>query len=147
MSVTTMPANGTEAPEETKGGGKKKKLVMILVAVVAVAGAAYWFVLRPTPEPAPEPGEVVTMEPIQVNLAGGHYLKIGVALQLTTTVSHGADGSKALDAVIELFSGRPMDQLTRPEERDKLKHKLLEELEHDYHGDVMDVYFTDFVTQ
>ena len=29
----------------------------------------------------------------------------------------------------------------------KLKEELLEELEHLYHGDVMDVYFTDFVTQ
>ncbi len=144
MSVTTMPAAGAEAPEEKKGG--KKKLIIIVVAVLALAGAAYWFVLKPKPEPAPEPGEVVTMEPIQVNLAGGHYLKIGVALQLTTA-AHEADGSKALDAVIELFSGRAMDQLTRPDERDKLKHKLLKELEHDYHGDVMDVYFTDFVTQ
>jgi flagellar protein FliL len=144
MSVTTMPAAGAEAPEEKKGG--KKKLVIILVAVLAVAGAAYWFVLRPKPEPAPEPGEVVTMEPIQVNLAGGHYLKIGVALQLTTA-AHEADGSKALDAVIDLFSNKPMEELTRPESRHKLKEKLLKELEHDYHGDVMDVYFTDFVTQ
>jgi flagellar FliL protein len=144
MAVTTMPTKDAEAPEEKKGG--KKKLVIVLVAVLALAGGAYWFVLKPKPEPAPEPGEVVTIEPIQVNLAGGHYLKIGVALQLTTT-AHEADGAKALDAVIELFSGRSMDELTRAESREKLKHKLLEEVEHDYHGDVMDLYFTDFVTQ
>jgi flagellar FliL protein len=113
----------------------------------AIGGAAYWFVLKPKPEPKPEPGEVVALEPIQINLEGGHYLKIGVALQLTTTVAHEADGSKALDATIELFSGRSMDELTRHESRAKLKKELLKELEHDYHGDVMDVYFTDFVTQ
>jgi flagellar protein FliL len=142
-----MAKKTTKEPEEgQEAGGGKKKLLVMLVGVLAIAGAAYWFVLRPTPEPAPEPGEVVAMEPIQLNLAGGHYLKIGVALQLTTA-AHDADGSKALDAVIDLFSGRSMDELTRSESRDKLKHKLVKKLEHDYHGDVMDVYFTDFVTQ
>jgi flagellar FliL protein len=86
------------------------------------------------------------MEPIQVNLAGGHYLKIGIALQLTAA-AHEADGSAALDATIDLFSGKDMSELTRPESREKLKHELEKELEHAYHGDVMGVYFTDFVTQ
>jgi flagellar FliL protein len=114
--------------------------------VLAIGAAAYWFVLRPAPQKAPEPGEVAAMEPIQVNLAGGHYLKIGIALQLTAD-AHEAEGSQALDATIELFSGRSMDELTRVESREKLKHRLVKELEHRYHGDVMDVYFTDFVTQ
>ena len=83
---------------------------------------------------------------MQINLEGGHYLKIGVALQLTTT-AHEADGSKALDATIELFTGRSMDELTRKGSRAQLKKELAKELEHDYHGDVMGVYFTDFVTQ
>jgi flagellar FliL protein len=145
-TVTTMPAQAADAgaPAEKKGG--KKKLIMILVGVIAIGAAAYWFVLKPKPEKAPEPGEVATIEPIQLNLAGGHYLKIGIALQLTAD-AHEADGSKALDATIELFSGRSMDELTRAESRDKLKHQLVKELEHTYHGDVMDVYFTDFVTQ
>jgi flagellar FliL protein len=145
MSVTTMPPAATKADEEEKGGGKKK-LILILVAVLAIGGAAYWFVLKPKPEPKPEPGEVVSLEPIQVNLEGGHYLKIGIALQLTT-VAHEADGSKALDRTIDLFSGKSMDELTRHGSRAKLKKELVKELEHDYHGDVMDVYFTDFVTQ
>lgn len=168
MAVTTMApsaqpgAAGAAAPKPGKGGkggdagkdagdaggkgGKKKKLLLILVAVLGIVGAAYWFVLRPTEEPPPEPGEVVTMEPIQINLAEGHYLKIGVALQLTAE-AHEADGSKALDSVIELFSGRNMSELTRPDSREKLKHELAKELEHRYHGEVMDVYYTDFVTQ
>lgn len=132
-----------------KGGkGSKKKLILILVGLLAIGAAAYWFVLRPASaeEPPPEPGEVLALEPIQINLAGGHYLKIGVALQLTAD-AHEADGSKALDATIELFSGHSMEQLTRPEDRQHLKVELKKELKHLYHGDVMDVYFTDFVTQ
>ena len=147
MSVSTMaaPAAAAEAAAPEKKG--KKKLVMILVALLVVGGGAYWFFLKPAPAPTePEPGEVVTMEPIQVNLAEGHYLQIGIALHLTAA-AHEADGSAALDATIELFSGKEMSELTRPESREKLKHELEKELEHAYHGDVMGVYFTDFVTQ
>ncbi len=143
-TTTTAPAPDGEA--EAKKGGGLKKILIIVVALAVVGGGAYWFVLRPKPEPKPEPGEVVQLEPIQVNLAGGHYLKIGIALQLTT-LAHEADGSKALDATIALFSGRSMDQLTREEGRAEYKHDLEKELEHLYHGDVMGVYFTDFVTQ
>jgi flagellar protein FliL len=147
MSLSTMaaPAAAPEAAAPEKGG--KKKLVIMLVALLAIGGGGYWFFLKPAPEPKePEKGEVVTMEPIQVNLAGGHYLKIGIALQLTAD-AHEADGSAALDATIDLFSGKDMSELTRVESREKLKHELEKELDHAYHGDVMGVYFTDFVTQ
>lgn len=141
---------GKKGSKKGKGEGEgrsKKKLIIIVAAVLLVAAAAWWFMLKPSgAAPAPEPGEVVSMEPIQVNLTGGHYLKIGLALQLTTT-AHEADGSKALDAAIDLFSGQDFDKLSNPEYRGELKAKLIKELEHDYHGDVMEVYFTDFVTQ
>ncbi len=148
MSAPTVAPAGQAAPPAAEEKGGKKKLVMILVLVLLVGGAAYWFVLKPKPAGAdePKPGEVVRLDPIQVNLSGGHYLKIGVALQLTAG-AHEVDGAKALDATIETFSGKSMDTLTRPDNREKLKQRLEKELEHRYHGDVMEVYFTDFVTQ
>lgn len=149
MTITNPPASAPagEVQVVTTGGGRKK-VVMILVLILAIGAAAYWFALRPTAEAkTPEPGEVVRLEPIQVNLSGGHYLKIGIALQMTADVAHEPDGSKALDATIDLFSGRSMDQLGRAENRAKLKKALEKELEHRYHGEVMGVYFTDFVTQ
>jgi flagellar FliL protein len=146
MTTATMPAtapvDGTTAAK--KGG--KKKLLIILVAVLAIGGGAYWFVLKPHPHAAPQPGVVVTLEPIQVNLAAGHYLKIGIALQLTKGTKE-VDGSKALDATIGMFSGRSMAQLTKPTQREKLKHQLVKTLGKRYDGEVMDVYLTDFVTQ
>lgn len=143
--TTTAPAPAAPAAEEAKGG--KKKLIMIVVAV-AVAGAAAWFLfLKPAgPPKPPEPGEVLPLEAIQVNLEGGHYLRIGLALQLTAT-AHEADGSKALDVAIDLYSGRSVAELADPAERRKLKKELLKELDHSYHGDVMDVYLTEFVMQ
>ena len=55
-------------------------------------------------------GDVLVLEPIAVNLAGGGYLKIGVTLQFTeegSAAGHGGsgpDGSKATDLIISTFS-------------------------------------------
>lgn len=143
MSTTTAPDPAAPA-EEKKGKGKL--LVIVAVVLVLALGAAYWFLLRPGPEPEVKPGEVLTVEPVQVNLAGGHYLRIGIALQLTETAEH-AEGSKALDKTIALFSGKSVEELSNPKERTKLKHELEEQLHEEYHDEVMGVYFTEFVTQ
>lgn len=148
MTITKSPpsAEADEVQVVKKGGGRKK-LVIGLVLLLVIGGAAYWFALRPTAEAkAPKPGEVVRLDPIQVNLTDGHYLKVGIALQLTYD-AYEADGAKALDAAIDLFSGRSMRQLERPEVRAELKKELEKTLEKKYHGEVMGVYFTDFVTQ
>ena len=144
MSATAEKAPDEAAEEEKKGG--RKKLIIIAVAVLLIAGAAYWFFLKPSgPTPPPEPGEILPMDATQINLADGHYLRLGMALQLTTGAEE-ADGSKALDAAMELFSGRRLEQI-EGHRRDVLKAKLVKELEELYEGDVMDVYFTEFVTQ
>jgi flagellar FliL protein len=147
MTTTTLPAAGSAeaAPAAEKGG--KKKLLIMLVAVLAIGGGAYWFLLKPHGPSKPQPGAVLKMDSIQVNLASGHYLKIGIALQLTKSASSDLDGSQALDATIEEFSGRDMSTLTKPGQREKLKRQLETTLEKDYDGEVMGVYFTDFVTQ
>jgi flagellar protein FliL len=143
MSATAEKDAEKEA-EEKKGG--KKKLIIIVVAVLALAGAGYWFFLKPSgPAPAPAPGEIVTLDSTQLNLAGDHYLRLGLALQLTTTAKE-VDGSKALDAAIELFSGKQLAQIGG-RHRDALKAKLVKELVELYEGEVMGVYFTEFVTQ
>lgn len=144
-----MSTTAEKTPETTESDGRKrgwKKLVLLAVALLLVAGAAYWFVLRPSdPTAPPEPGEIVNLDATQINLADGHYLRLGLALQLTTTAKE-ANGSKALDAAIQLFSGKRLEQLEGGR-RDVLKQRLATELEHLYEGDVMDVYFTEFVTQ
>lgn len=146
MTVTTMAPAATEnapAPAEKKS---KKKLVIILVAILAIGGGGYYQFLMPKAEKPPEPGEVVTLEPIQINLADEHYLRVGLALQLTTKAKE-ADGSKALDAAINLFSGLPMAEVNNPKHRLELKHDLETELIELYEKEVMGVYFTEFVTQ
>ena len=149
MSVTAMPKAPTttdaeESPEE--GGGRSRKKVVIIVVLLLALGGGGFMMFRPKPPAPPKPGEVIALDPIQINLEAEHYLRVGIALQLTET-AHEADGSKALDATIDQFSGRPIEEVTDPEKRRALKKELEHELEELYHHDVMEVYFTEFVTQ
>ena len=149
MSTTaTAPAAAGAAPEAPAKGGKKKLIIIVALVLLLGGGGGYWFFLKPAgPPPEPQPGEVLVLDPVQINLEGGHYLRIGIALQMTDSVAHAPDGSKALDATIDLFSGLDMADLGKAKERHHLKEELLTHLEHEYHGDVMGVYFTEFVTQ
>ena len=149
MTVTAIPNATTAAGEDEPKpkGGRKKKLLIVLVLVLALGGGAYWFVLRPKPAAAaPKPGTVVKLDAIQVNLAGSHYLRLGLALQLVQGAKE-ADGSKALDAAIDEFSGLSMTDVNDPAKRATYKKELEKELDHRYDGEVMGVYFTEFVTQ
>lgn len=145
-SATMERPTKAKADEPEPTGSKKKKLIVIVLVLVIAAAAAWWFLLRSSGPAEPEPGEVMKMEPIQINLAGGHYLRVGIALQLSAD-AHEADGSKALDATIELFSGADQGDLVKVGQRAELKDKLEEKLHEEYHGDVLEVYFTEFVTQ
>lgn len=146
MSTTIAPSPATAEAAPAAGGKGRKKILIGIVVLALAAGAAWYFLLKPSGKAEPKPGEVLTLESIQVNLAGGHYLRLGMALQLTDT-AHEADGSQALDAAIGVFSGLPVGEVNQPEAREKLRHELQEELDHRYHGDVMEVLFTEFVTQ
>ena len=142
--------------DETGGEGAPKKsrtkLVILLAAVVLLLGGAggYFFMFAGSgdeAEAAPEAGEVVAMEAVTVNLADGHFLKVAIALQATADAEHEPEGSKALDLTIDHFSNRKMAELSSAEGRQKAKQELIEKVGEAYHGEVMDVYFTQFVMQ
>jgi flagellar FliL protein len=149
-------AKEAPAPEPEPAKKGRKKLFLIIGAVVLVAGgAAAYFLLgmgggdAEAAEPEPEPGAVVAVEPISLNLAQGHYLRLGFSLQMTLEAGgHGEpDPGKAVDAAIALFSGRTVAEISDAETRETLKGEFLHELEELYHGEVMDVYLTNYVTQ
>jgi flagellar FliL protein len=142
--------------EETEGkGGKKKLLIMGLVAVLALGAGLYFFVFtggEAEAEPAAEAGSVVlTVEPVAINLAGGSYLKLGFALQFTTaydeSAGHGGEpnGSKALDIAIAQFSGAALTDVQT--NREAMKAALQTAIVEAYHGEVMSIYYTEYVTQ
>jgi len=151
MSTTTAAAPGTDEAGQAKGGGRKKMVTVALVALVAVA-AVYMLVLKPkdaaaAPPPKPKPGAVVKLDPITINLAAGHFLKLGLSLQASADAGEEVPGAKALDAAIALFSGRTVESLAKSEGREKAKAALIKEVSERYENKVYDIYFTDFVMQ
>jgi flagellar protein FliL len=139
---------GEEKPKKSKKS--KKKLLIIVVLVLVLAGVGYKFLMpggAPAAKPKPVPGAVITLDAINLNLAGGHYLKLGIALQATTTAAEPPDGAKALDIAIHLLSNRSLTDVTATSARDKLQRELVTKVSEAYEGEVMDVYFTEFVSQ
>jgi flagellar FliL protein len=91
---------------------------------------------------------VVPLQPITINLTDGHFLKVSIALQMTTAVgAETPDGSKALDLVISEFSNRSVAELSSNEAREEAKKKLAQHVGEAYEGNVMGVYLTEFVMQ
>jgi len=151
-------AAATDAGGEKGGKAKKGKGNLVPAAVLAVGIAVGGYFMggsggaATAAEPVKPPaGEIATMEPLSVNLADGHFLKVGIALQLTEEVSLEEFGegelAKAKDLLIEQVGGRPMEELATPEGRQALKEELVDGADETFHGDVIDVYFTDFVMQ
>lgn len=150
--MPTKPKEGGKGEDksEGKGGGKKKLVLMLVPAIVIVAAAGWFLFLKPSggPETAkPTPGPITTIDAITINLAGGHFLKLGLALQADSSVAEAEDGSKALDAAIEIYSGMTIDELSKREGRDKTKDELVKQVYELYEKKVYDVYFTEFVYQ
>jgi flagellar FliL protein len=139
-----------ETAQAAKGGGKLK-LIIGAVAVLALLGGAYQFVLAPksakAAPPKPTPGAVVKRDAITLNLAGGHFLKLGLSLQASADAGEDVSGAKALDAAVEEFSGKTVSELSTRAGRDKAKAELVKAVSKLYEDKVYDVYLTDFVMQ
>ena len=151
-STKEKPTETDEAPKK----GKKKLLLIALVLLLAAGGAAYFFLFTGSAKAsAPvSSGTFLTLDPVAVNLAGGGYLKVGVALELTTDGASGGegkglDGSKAIDLVISTFSQAAPADVTNA--RDALKAALQQKIINAYKQDgkemVMGIYYTEYVTQ
>jgi flagellar protein FliL len=150
--MATAEKTKTDGEEAPVKGGKKKLLLIVLVLLLVAGGAAYFFLFAGSSAnaAAPEKGAVVTLDPIAVNLAGGGYLKIGIALQLTADAGKEVpDGSQALDLIISTFSQAAPADVTGA--RDALKQSLEKKIVDAYKANgteiVMGVYYTEYVTQ
>jgi len=149
-----------EAPEDEDApkGGRKKLLIIGLVAVLAIGAAAYFFVFsgggEAEAEPTAEAGSIVlAVDPVAINLAGGSYLKLGFTLQFSLAYDEGAsghastepDGAKAMDIAISQFSGAALADVQT--NREALKAAFEAAVIEAYHGDVQELWYTEYVTQ
>lgn len=154
QTMTTLP--GT-APDKAVPGKKKRRLslkrllVLFVVLALGLGGAAYTMLPKEKVEEPPPPGPVLKLEPITLNLAEGHFLKLGLALQFDAeSTAHGGqelDGSPALDIAIAQLSNLKVTDLNSSAARTQAKERLTKAIRDKYHGAVTDVYFTEFVMQ
>lgn len=127
---------------------RSKKLVLSVVAVFALGGGGYWL-LRPHPTPPPTGGAVVALQSTTLNLVGGHYLKISIAVQLvkgSISADQFSTGHVA-QLMIDEFSNRTVAAVSSGAARGKLRADLLAKVRKAYPGEVYDLFLTEFVTQ
>jgi flagellar protein FliL len=154
MSKDEKEIPGVEAPK------KSKKMLMIIVLAIVVlggGGAGAFFMLTgdsaAAAEEKPVKGAVVGMEnALTINLADGHYLKLAFTLQATADAGEAEiDNAEAIDIAIDKYTGMKVAELETEKGRQTAKAELLEEIEKVYNVDdkhiIMDIYFTQFVTQ
>jgi flagellar FliL protein len=166
--ATATPDEARKAKKAKSKGpkSKSKRIVVVGLLVLALGGGGFFFTRgssAPAPDLTNEPGVVVALEPITLNLADGRFLKAGLSLQLSkaagaegaaghsssdaSTGSTGFDGAKALDAAISVLGARSYAQLLAPGGRAKAQSDLTKEVALRYEGEVLKVYFTEFVMQ
>jgi len=113
--------------------------------------------------PAPTAGAILQLDSVTINLAdgGGHYLKLGLGLQLPAGVSADTfktdgSGAAALDYVITQLRTKASDDLG-PAALEPLREQLGYAIctsdgspqyhGMDYQGQILTIFFSDFVSQ
>jgi len=165
----TDGAEGADAEAKEKKG--KSNLVPAIIVAVGLIGGGKMMgggntaaAVDPsaTTTTTLEPGPVVALEPMTMNIEGGLILKVGLALQLHNHGEeeaggggHGASAEEAeephqgyarvLDIAIEVFGKRSYHDLVGSEGREAAKHEFVEALHHAYPEEIEDVYLTEFV--
>jgi flagellar FliL protein len=148
MAKQEAPAEAKEGKKAKKKGGKKKKLIMLLL-VLLIAGGGGYTMLGKKAKAAPADGPVMSLDPVTLNLADGHYLQVALALQLAPMPKKAPkpDSSKVLDTTILYLGDHTYNQLVAPGGRLQAKEGLVARLGKLFPGKVKDVYFTQFVMQ
>jgi flagellar protein FliL len=154
MSKDEKETSAEAAPKKSK----KKLMIIVIAAVVLLGGGGggAFFMLKgdkAAAAPAPEKGIVTPLEDdLTINLADGHYLKLGFALQETADAgTEAVDTSEAINLAIDEYTGLTVAELSTEKGRATVKAALLAKIDKAYTEKkvhkVMDLYFTSFVTQ
>ena len=142
--------------------GKLKIILPVLLLVLVGAGGAYKFLLSgggsaKKAAPPKVVGDLLSLSPdFTINLDGGHYGKVSVALELSGGVPAAADASVTptlkenavvRSVVTNDLTGLTTDELIQRPTREKLLTQILKDLQTKTDEKVTDVFFTDVVVQ
>jgi flagellar FliL protein len=148
-------ADEKETPAEAPKKSKKMLIIIVAAVVLLGGGGGAFFMLKGSSkaEAAPKKGIVTAIDSaITINLADSHYLKLGFSLQQTAdSGTEAVDTSEALNLAIDEYTGKTVAELTTDKGREEAKADFLAKVIKAYTVDkkkeVMDIYFTSFVTQ
>jgi flagellar basal body-associated protein FliL len=139
----------------------KLKFILPVLLLVLVGGGAYKFLLSGggSAKKAPPPkiaGDLLPLAPdFTINLDGGHYGKVSVALELEGGVPKAAEGAAPTlkeNAVVRSIvtndlTGLTTDDLIQRPSREKLLTDILKDVQSQTDEKVTHVFFTDVVVQ
>ena len=153
-----MSKDETNAAAEAPKKSKKMLMIIVIAAVVLLGGggAGAFFMLKGDSAEAsaePEKGAITALDDaLTINLADGHYLKLKFSLQQTADAgTEEVDTSEAIELAIDEYTGKTVGELSTEKGRATIKADLLHKIEEAYTEEdvkhVMDIYYTQFVTQ
>lgn len=148
----------------------RKKLIIIVAALFVVLGGGYkfGFAKEAEPKPAKIHGDVYVLgKDFLVNLADGHYAKLGVAIVVDHGAAapaggggHGAAAPKppegygplpqeaaVRDIVTDTLTDVGEDELTHRPGREELKERILKRIKQGTDVPIHEVLFTDVSVQ
>lgn len=139
----------------------RKKLLIVAIGVLVVAGLAYKMVLAPKSESKVKVEGTVYVMPKEflLNLAGGRYAKVTVALVLAPGQSTGGDAAPpegfgtleqeplVRQIVTDNLTGVPAGELTSRKARHHLQAEIRKEVDKTTDVKTKGIVFTDLVVQ
>jgi len=149
-------ADEKEGAAEAPKKSNKMMLIIIVAAVVLLGGGGGAFVMMKSSSASPKTpskGSVTAIEDaLTINLADSHYLKLQFSIQQTSDAgSESVDTSEAIELAIDEYTGKSVAELSTENGRAAIKADLLAKVVKAYTVDgtqeVMDLYYTAFVTQ
>ena len=137
---------------------KKKLLILVPLILLVGAGGTYEMVLKPKPKVVVPKlnGTLVSLgDPFTVNLAGGHYGRISVAVLVnpapaasTTGAAVSLPENDAVRAIVtDDLTGVDSNRLINRSERDDLVARILADLKKSTDEPITKVLFTDIAVQ
>jgi flagellar FliL protein len=139
-----------------------KPIIIIVAAVLLLGGGAggYHFFTRSkkpaiakkvAPPPPPKLAYVDVKEmTMRLSDAGSeHYIKLSPVLGVPEAKSDemGEKLPVVRDRIVTVVTARSAADLATPAGKDKLKADLMNALHHDFHDDVVDIYFSDYLVE
>jgi flagellar FliL protein len=144
------------AAEAPKKSNKMMLIIIVAVAVLLGGGGGAFVMMKngsSKAEAAPKKGIVTPIEDaLTLNLADAHYLKLRFAIQQTAdSGTEAVNTAEAIELAIDEYTGKSVAELSTENGREAVKADLVAKVVKAYTVDgkqeVMDLYYTAFVTQ